>query len=150
MKIIKPLTLGVLHQPYRFQGQHRLSIAALGFFALGRSDERFLVDNLQWPRVLPQLPAGQPLDHVLPKAHAEVMLCGAAHAPKPVEAMHVRLQCGPVDKRLRVIGDRRWDRTWTRCESQRRAAAPRHFAIWSAIFSTACRPRRAPLGSMER
>ncbi len=114
MKIIKPLTLGVLHQPYRFQGRHRLSIAALGFFALGRSDERFLVDNLQWPKVLPQLPAGQPLDHVLPKAHAEVMLCGAAHAPKPVEAMHVRLQCGPVDKRLRVIGDRRWDRTWTR------------------------------------
>ncbi len=114
MKIIKPLTLGVLHQPYRFKGQHRLSIVALGFFALGHSDERFLVDNLQWPKVLPQLPAGQPLDHVLPKAHAEVMLCGAAHAPKPVEAMHVRLQCGPVDKRLRVIGDRRWDRTWTR------------------------------------
>lgn len=114
MKIIKPLTLGVLHQPYRFQGRHRLSIAALGFFALGRSDERFLVDNLQWPKVLPQLPAGLPLDHVLPKAHAEVMLCGAAHAPKPVESMQVRLQCGLVDKRLRVIGDRRWDRTWTR------------------------------------
>ncbi|NOT89656.1 MAG: DUF2169 domain-containing protein [Lysobacter sp.] len=114
MKIIKPLTLGILHQPYRFQGRHRLSIAALGFFALGRSDERFLVDNLQWPKVLPQLPAGLPLDHVLPKAHAEVMLCGAAHAPKPVESMQVRLQCGPVDKRLRVIGDRRWDRTWTR------------------------------------
>ena len=114
MKIIKPLTLGILHQPYRFQGRHRLSIAALGFFALGRSDERFLVDNLQWPRVLPQLPAGQPLDYVLPKAHAEVMLCGAAHASKPVESMHVRLQCGPVDKRLRVIGDRRWDRTWSR------------------------------------
>lgn len=114
MKIIKPLTLGILHQPYRFQGRHRLSIAALGFFALGRSDERFLVDNLQWPRVLPHLPAGQPLDHVLPKAHAEVMLCGAAHASKPVESMHVRLQCGQVDKRLRVIGDRRWDRTWSR------------------------------------
>ncbi len=114
MKIVKPLTLGILHQPYRFQGRHRLAIAALGFFALGRSDERFLVDNLQWPRVLPHLPAGQPLDHVLPKAYAEVMLCGAAHAPKPVESMQVRLQCGPVDKRLRVIGDRRWDRTWSR------------------------------------
>lgn len=114
MKIIKPLTLGILHQPYRFQGRHRLAIAALGFFALGRSDERFLVDNLQWPRVLPLLPAGQPLDYVLPKAHAEVMLCGAAHASRPVESMHVRLQCGPVDKRLRVIGDRRWDRTWSR------------------------------------
>ena len=54
MKIVKPLTLGVLQQPYRWRGQHRLSIAALGFFALGRSDERFLVENLQWPRVLPQ------------------------------------------------------------------------------------------------
>lgn len=114
MKIIKPLTLGILHQPYRFQGRHRLAIAALGFFKLGCSDERFLVDNLQWPRVLPQLPAGQPLDHVLPKAHAEVMLCGAAHAQKPVEAMQVRLLCGPVDKRLRVFGDRHWDRTWSR------------------------------------
>ena len=114
MKIVKPLTLGVLHQPYRFRGTHRLAIAALGFFKLGQSNERFLVDNEQWPLVLPQLPAGQPLDHVLPKAHAEVMLCGAAHATKPVELMHVRLQCGPVDKRLRVIGDRRWDRTWTR------------------------------------
>lgn len=112
MKIVKPLTLGLLHQPYRYRGQHRLAIAALGFFALGRSDERFLVDNLQWPRVLPQLPAGQPLDHVLPKAHAEVALCGSAYAPEPVEAMTVRMQCGPVDKRLRAIGERNWRRRW--------------------------------------
>lgn len=112
MKIIKPLTLGVLHQPYCHQGQHRLAISAFGFFALGRSDERFLVDNLQWPRVLPQLPAGQPLDHILPKAYAEVMLSGSAHSPKPVEAMNVRLQCGLIDKRLRVIGERNWQRRW--------------------------------------
>lgn len=112
MKIIKPLTLGILHQPYRHQGQHRLAIAALGFFALGRSDERFLVDNLQWPRVLPQLPAGQALDHILPKAHAEVILSGSAHSSKPVEAMNVRMQCGPIDKRLRVIGERSWQRRW--------------------------------------
>lgn len=115
MKIIKPLTLGILHQPYRYRGQHRLAMAALGFFALGRSDDRFLVDNLQWPRVLPQLPAGQPLDHILPKAHAEVMLCGSAHSAKPVEAMDVRLQCGPIDKRLRVIGERNWQRRWWPC-----------------------------------
>ena len=112
MKIVKPLTLGVLQQPYRWRGQHRLSIATLGFFALGRSDERFLVDNLQWPRVLPHLLPGQPLDHVLPKAHAEVMLSGCAHAAKPVDEMTVRLQCGPIDKTLRVIGDRIWERQW--------------------------------------
>lgn len=115
MKIIKPLTLGVLHQPYRYQGQHRLAIATLGFFALGRSDERFLVENLQWPRVLPQLPAGQPLDYVLPKAHGEVMLCGSAHSSTPVESMGVRLQCGPIDKRLAVIGERNWRRRWWAC-----------------------------------
>ncbi|HEX5127239.1 MAG TPA: DUF2169 domain-containing protein, partial [Rhodocyclaceae bacterium] len=110
MKIIKPLSLGILHQPYRYRGVHRLSIAALGFFALGRSDERFLIENIQWPRVLPMLPAGQPLDYVLPKARAEVMLSGSAHALTPVETMCVRMQCGPVDKCLRVIGDRTWRR----------------------------------------
>lgn len=112
MKIVKPLTLGMLHQPYRYRGAHRLAVAALGFFALGRSDERFLVENLQWPKVLSQLPPGQPLDLVLPKARAEVALSGMAHAPKPVAEMLVRLQCGRIDKRMRVLGDRIWKRQW--------------------------------------
>ncbi len=111
MKIVKPLTLGLLHQPYRHRGAHRLAIAALGFFALGRDDERYLIENLQWPKALSQLPAGQPLDHVLPKARAEVALAGCAHAPRPAQAVDVRLRCGPVDKRLRVYGDRAWRRT---------------------------------------
>jgi uncharacterized protein YjbI with pentapeptide repeats len=112
MKIVKPLTLGLLHQPYRHRGQHRLAIAGLGFFALGRDDERFLVENLQWPKALAQLPAGLPLDHVLPKARAEAMLAGVAHAPRPVQALDVRLRCGAIDKRLRVYGDRVWRRQW--------------------------------------
>jgi uncharacterized protein YjbI with pentapeptide repeats len=112
MKIVKPLTLGLLHQPYRYRGEHRLAIAALGFFALGRDDERFLVENLQWPKALAQLPHGQPLDHVLPKARAEAMLAGIAHAPRPVQAMDVRLRCGLIDKRIRVYGDRPWRRRW--------------------------------------
>lgn len=112
MKIVKPLTLGVLQQPYRYRGAHRLAVATLGFFALGRDDERLLTENLQWPKVLKQIPAGQALDHILPKAHAEVMLSGNAHAAKPVPRMQVRLQCGPVEKRIDVIGDRRWERMW--------------------------------------
>jgi uncharacterized protein YjbI with pentapeptide repeats len=112
MKIVKPLTLGVLQQPYRYRGAHRLAVATLGFFALGRDDERLLVENLQWPKVLKQIPAGQALDHILPKAHAEVMLSGSAHAPRPVPRMQVRLQCGPIDKRVEAIGDRRWERMW--------------------------------------
>ena len=45
MKIVKPLTLGVLHQPYRYRGAHRLAVATLGFFALGHDDERLLADT---------------------------------------------------------------------------------------------------------
>lgn len=112
MKIVKPLTLGLLHQPYRWRGRDRLSIAALGFFALGAENARFLTENLQWPKVLPQLPRGQPLDLVMPKANAEVAMYAVAHAPAPVAEMQARLQCGRIDKTLRVVGDRAWKRTW--------------------------------------
>lgn len=112
MKIIKPLSLGILNRPYRHRGQNRLSLAAIGFFPLGAgTSERLLTENLQWAKIVPQLPAGMPLDHVMPKARAEVMLSGAAHAiGDPVASMAVRLRCGPVDKHLCVVGDRKWTR----------------------------------------
>jgi uncharacterized protein YjbI with pentapeptide repeats len=112
MKIIKPLTLGILNRPYRYRGQNRLALAALGFFRLGSgAADRFLTENLQWAKLVPCLPFGLPLDHILPKPRAEVMLSGAAHAiGEPVKAMAVRMQCGAIDKRLCVIGDRSWHR----------------------------------------
>lgn len=113
MKIIKPLTLGILNRPYLYRGQSRLALAALGFFRLGGgAADRFLTENLQWAKIVPALPVGLPLDHIIPKAHAEVMLCGSAHAiGEPLPAMTVRMQCGRIDKRLCVIGDRKWRRT---------------------------------------
>lgn len=110
MKVIKPLTLGTLFRTYRFRQENRLSVIALGFFTLGQSCERFLVENLQWARIVPVLPAGQPLDHVLPKMHSEAMLFGEAYAPggHAVTAMKVRMQVGKIDKSLRVIGERAW------------------------------------------
>jgi uncharacterized protein YjbI with pentapeptide repeats len=113
MKIVKPLTAGLLHKTYRHAGRNRLSVAAIGFFRLGTDADRegrFLTENLQWPAVLACLPDDQPLDEVMPKACGEVLLCGHAHAPegKPVKEMEVRLSCAGVDKRLRVVGDRQW------------------------------------------
>lgn len=111
MKIVKPLTLGILHKPYRYQGRDRLAIAALGFFRLGADNERFLCESLQWPLVLPLLPAGQALDEVMPKRHGEVLLVGSAYAPggKPAPAMCVRLCAAGVDKQLRIVGEREWN-----------------------------------------
>lgn len=108
MKIIKPLTLGVLHKPYRHRGGNHCAIAALGFFKLGQANERFLTENLQWPLVVPMLPPAQPLDDVMPKQYAEALLLGSAHAPggKPAQAMRVRLCVGAIDKCLCVRGDR--------------------------------------------
>ncbi len=113
MKIIKPLTLGILNRPYRYRGADRLCLAALGFFRLGEcgknSNERFLTENLQWAKVVPQMPAGLPLDHVMPKTYAEVILTGSAYAiDGPVKAMNVRMQCGAIDKTLLAIGERAW------------------------------------------
>jgi uncharacterized protein YjbI with pentapeptide repeats len=110
VKIVKPLTLGLLHKPFRYQGRYHLSVAALGFFKLGASSERFLTENLQWPKVVQALPPGRPLDEIMPKARAEVLLAGHAHAPggKPVTEMRVRLSVAGVDKTVRVIGEREW------------------------------------------
>ena len=111
MKIVKPLSLGILQRPYRYRGQNRLALAALGFFRLGQeATDRFLTENLQWAKLVPILPLGQPLDHILSKSRAEIMLSGAAYAKDPVMAMTVRMQCGAIDKRLCVIGDRTWHR----------------------------------------
>lgn len=108
MKIAKPLTLGILHKPYRFQQQDWLSVAALGFFRLGADNERFLQESLQWPLVVPLLPEGQALDDVMQKTRGEALLLGSAHAPtgKKVKEMCVRMCVAGIDKRLRVIGER--------------------------------------------
>ncbi|UXY17245.1 DUF2169 domain-containing protein [Chitiniphilus purpureus] len=110
MKIVKPLTLGVLHRPYAIGARQRFAVTALGFFRLGADNPRFLPENLQWPLALPALPPLQPLDEAWPKPRAEVLLGGAAFAPAgiPVARMAVRLACAGVDKTLAVLGERDW------------------------------------------
>lgn len=110
MKIVKPMTLGLMHRPYLWRGQHRLLVATLGFFALGGRAQALLRDNLQWHKLIGALPPGRPLDELMPKAHGEVLLCGSAYAAQGLATTEriVRLQLGTVDKRVRVIGDRQW------------------------------------------
>lgn len=108
MKVIKPLSLGLLQKPYRYAGQDRVVIVALGFFRLGADNREFLPEPAQWPEMLKRLPAEQPLDMVMPKPHGEVLAAASAFSPEPVTHMDVRLQVGSIDKRLKVIGERGW------------------------------------------
>ena len=137
MKIVKPLTLGILNRPYRYKGQNHFVVAALGFFKLGAATEsRFLTENLQWPKVVKALPPGRPVDEVMPKLRGEVLLAGQAHAPggKAVCRMNVRVCVAGVDgapgvdKSLCVVGDRSWRygllRRYTVSNAQPFAAMP--------------------------
>ncbi|QNM95344.1 DUF2169 family type VI secretion system accessory protein [Chitinimonas koreensis] len=110
MKTVKPLSLGLLFRPYRRDGQDRFTIAALGFFRLGETAPRFLAEAEQWLAVTAALPKAKPIDELYAKPRGEVLLAGAAHAPggEPVHELTVRLAIGKVDKRIRVVGDRRW------------------------------------------
>ncbi|MDP2371750.1 DUF2169 domain-containing protein [Rhodoferax sp.] len=111
MKIIKPLSLGLLHRTYRQHGENRLVVVGLGFFTLGvPASARLLPEAPQWGRLMKVLPSGQALDEVMPKASAEVMVLGQACAPagQAVTQLPVRLQLGAIDKRLMVHGDRQW------------------------------------------
>ncbi|WP_176057307.1 DUF2169 domain-containing protein [Paraburkholderia sp. BCC1876] len=114
MKIVKPLSLGTLTRSYQIGGERRFVVSALGFFPLGEAAvQRFAMENEQWPGVLKTLAAQgvtQPLDEVLPKSRAELLLCGNAYAPqgKPVDRMQVSLSAAGVDKTLDVIGERVW------------------------------------------
>ena len=111
MKIIKPLSLGLLHRSYQQAGQNRLVVTVLGFFALGLPPAaRLLPEAPQWGRLMKVLPTGQALDEVMPKACAEVMVLGHACAPggRAVTHLPVRLQVGNIDKRLMAFGDRQW------------------------------------------
>lgn len=111
MKIIKPLSLGLLYKTYRQSGINHLVVTALGFFPLGAAKPaRFLMEGPQWAKVMAALPAGQALDEAMPKTGSEAMVLGRACAPgnAPVRQMEVRLQVGSIDKRLAVFGDRQW------------------------------------------
>ncbi|EJL94085.1 putative low-complexity protein [Herbaspirillum sp. CF444] len=116
MRIIKPQSLGLLHKPYTYLGKYYLSIAALGFFRLGADNPRFLTENLQWPHVMASLPPGMPLDEVMPRQQAEVLLLGSAYAPQQQACTSLLAQLrvddadgrALVSKCLCISGEREW------------------------------------------
>ncbi len=106
MMVIKSQKVGYLKRAYVFQQQPHFVISPLLFFHLQSGE--LLLEHRQWPQVMKSLEPLQILDMGMPKPHSEVLLAGAAFAPKgqPVRHMEVSLQVGPLKKRLSVTGDR--------------------------------------------
>lgn len=142
MKIIKPQSLGVLHKPYTFLGKHYLSVAALGFFRLGADNPRFLTENLQWPHVVASLPPGMPLDEVMPRQQAEVLLLGSAYAPQQhaCTSLLTQLRLNDADgealvsKCLCVSGERDWHAGFL---GARRVSKPKPFTQMALSYRRA-------------
>jgi uncharacterized protein YjbI with pentapeptide repeats len=108
MKVVKPQTLSLLHRVVDDARQPRLVIVVLGFFAFGR--ERLLPEAWLWKFAANELEQGATLDECLPKTRSEVLVAGRcfAHGSTPTRASYVRVKLGAIDKRLSVLGDRRW------------------------------------------
>ncbi|WP_454696965.1 DUF2169 domain-containing protein [Achromobacter aegrifaciens] len=107
MKTIKPLRLGLLTRPYRWQRHDMLGIAVFALVDI-RQTPTLLMDQELWK--LAGAEAGGLLDLATPKLCPEVLVAGHAypHDPASPGACAVRLKVGAIDKSLLVFGDRYW------------------------------------------
>jgi uncharacterized protein YjbI with pentapeptide repeats len=108
MKIFKERRHALINRPVEIKGVNYLSLGLMLYFDLTAPDTLHTEQEL-WQELTPLL--GQiNLDQGWPKPHGEVLCLGSCHAPRgeTVPAAQVRLKVGPVDKQLRVFGDRFW------------------------------------------
>jgi uncharacterized protein YjbI with pentapeptide repeats len=108
MKIYKERRHALINRPVEIKGVNYLSLGLMLYFDLTAPDDPHTEQEL-WQELTPLLGQGY-LDQGWPKPRAEVLCLGACHAPrgKNVAAAEVRLKVGPVNKTLRVFGDRFW------------------------------------------
>lgn len=109
MKIHKKRDLAFSLVPYGAAGGNFLSLAAMAFFDL-TAPESLLTEQDMWKAVPDALGPGGVLDPGMPKQRGEVLVAGAACAPKGSQAkgLRVRVRVGGLDKSLAVFGERFW------------------------------------------
>ena len=107
--IVKPMRLGALRRVESDSGDAcRLWITALGAFDMIEPGE-FLTEAQLWQTAAPAL-GDEVLDAGLPKPRSEVLVAGDVCAPegRAVRSLTVRLELGPIRKRLAAFGRRWW------------------------------------------
>jgi len=111
MKIIKPLRLGLIQRPYRWQRQHHLGISVLALADMSASP-KLRPDQELWQLAAQELKScGGVLDYGLPKSNAEFLATGFAWPDAKMADKNqsiARIQLGELSKALHVSGDRYW------------------------------------------
>ncbi len=109
MKIIKPQSLGLLTRVFEDRRQPHLVVTAAAFVEMG-DIPRLGSEVSMWKLAAAALGPSTPLDLGLPKTRGEVLVTGKAFQRGGVArgVCSVRVQLGPVDKTLYVVGNRRW------------------------------------------
>ncbi|WP_437315857.1 DUF2169 domain-containing protein [Sorangium sp. So ce385] len=109
MKIVKPMRLGVVPRVFMNQRTPHLLITAFVGFSYERP-ARLLYEPTVWTMATEELGKDGLLDELNPKTRGELLVTGRCYPPGRVArpASSVRVQLGPIDKSLYVVGDRTW------------------------------------------
>ncbi|WP_437294555.1 DUF2169 domain-containing protein [Sorangium sp. So ce426] len=109
MKIVKPMRLGVVPRVFMNQRTPHLLVTTFVGFSYDRP-ARLLYEPSVWKMVTEDLGDDGLLDEFNPKTRGELLVTGRCYPPGRIArpASSVRVQLGPIDKSLYVIGDRTW------------------------------------------
>ncbi|WP_441291528.1 DUF2169 family type VI secretion system accessory protein [Sorangium sp. KYC3313] len=109
MKIVKPMRLGVVPRVFMHQRTPHLVVTTFVGFSYDRP-ARLLYEPTIWKMAMEELGEDGLLDEFNPKTRGELLVTGRCYPPGRVArpASSVRVQLGPINKSLYVIGDRTW------------------------------------------
>ena len=142
MKVLKPSKLSVLNRCFEHRRRYYMGVSVLAFIPLEDAPV-LLPEAAMWVFAGERLGA-EALDVGIPKARGEYLIHGSAYAPggAAVPELAVGARVGPLQKQLRVSGDRFW-------RGRNQASEPQPFTqmplSWEQAYGGADYPRN-PLG----
>jgi uncharacterized protein YjbI with pentapeptide repeats len=109
MKTVKPLRLGILTRPYRWQGADQLGVSVMALASMD-AEPKLMADQALWQTVGEEIGASGVFDMGVPKLVPEILASGYGYTchQQDKTACAVRIRVADLEKSLWVSGDRYW------------------------------------------
>jgi uncharacterized protein YjbI with pentapeptide repeats len=109
MKTVKPMRLGILTRPYRWQGTDQLGVSVMALASMD-AEPKLMADQELWQTVGEEIGASGVFDMGVPKLVPEILSSGYGytHHQQDKTACAVRIRVADLEKTLWVSGDRYW------------------------------------------